>query len=451
MRGLVADMGRSGQSAATQTGIPVIVILAACLSSCSRDSIDLLSHPRIVTIKFSTWGSPEEMTINRRIVTAFMESHPDINVEIMHIPGAQYNTKLQILNAAGVAPDVMWLTAWQAVALYENKRLLSLRPFIESERQTRKDFLREDDSLIKYCEESYSYHGETLICPLGPVTFHLYYNKDIFDKAGIAYPDENWDWETFRRAAIQLTLFEGERPLQFGTNLSPWWGFWLNFVWQNGGELFDRMVTPTRCLLGTSQALEALTFLQDLIHKDHASPNPVQAGALGGDFMTGKIAMEIEGSWMIEQFRSIKSFSWGMAPVPRGKKFAVAVRICGHGIKADTKHPEESWELVKYYQSPEAQRMLGDFALWIPSREGLARDPGFWHPQGVPENHAECRIADIKKARPGDVLHLEAQKICETLLPVELDLFWLGQKSATECVNVIVPKVDEILQRGGVN
>ena len=451
MRRFVADTVSLGRLAATRMGIPVTVMLAGLMVSCSRDPIDLFSLNKSVTIKFSTWGSPEEMTINRRIVAAFMDTHPDINVEIMHIPGAQYNTKLQILNAAGVAPDVMWLTAWQAAALYENKRLLGLRTFLEKERQTRQDFLREDDSLIKYCEDSFSYQEEMLICPLGPVTFHLYYNKDLFDKAGIPYPDENWDWETFRRVAMQLTFFEGERPVQFGTNLSPWWGFWLNFVWQNEGELFDRMVSPRKCLLGTPQVLEALSFLQNLIHVDHASPNPVQAGALGGDFMTGKIAMEIEGSWMIEQFRSIKSFSWGMAPVPRGKKFAVAVRICGHGIKADTKYPDEAWELVKFYQSPEAQKMLADFALWIPSREGLARDPGFWHPQGVPENHAECRIDDIKKARPGDVLHLEAQKICETILPTELDLFWLGQKSATECVGVIVPKVDEILQRGGVN
>ncbi len=95
--------------------------------------------------------------------------------------------------------------------------------------------------------------------------------------------------------------------------------------------------------------------------------------------------------------------------------------------------------------------MLGDFALWIPSREELALDPSFWHPHGVPKNHAECRITDIKKARCGDVLHLEAQKICETFLPTELDLFWLGQKSVAECVELIVPKVDAILQQGGIN
>jgi multiple sugar transport system substrate-binding protein len=430
---------------------PLIIFVALLAFSCSLEPLRLTSATGKVTIKFSTWGSPEEMTINRRIVAGFMKSHPGINVEIMHIPGAQYNTKLQILNAAGVAPDVMWLTSWQSVALYENKRLRNLSSFIQQERKTTPDFLREDDSLINYCKDSFTYKGETLICPLGPVTFHLYYNKDLFDEAGLPYPGADWTWDTFRDAAIQLTKNENEHPVQFGTSLSPWWGFWLNFVWQNEGELFDRMVLPTRCILDSPASLQALTFLQDMIYKYHASPSPVQAGALGGDFMTGKIAMEIEGSWMIEQFRSIRKFRWGMAPVPRGKTFSVAVRICGHGIKSDSKHPDEAWELVKYYQSPEAQSMLGDFALWIPSREYLARDPSFWHPQGVPDNHADCRISDIKKARSGDVLHVEAVKICETILPTELDLFWLGQKSATECMETIIPKVNAILQNDGMN
>jgi len=112
----------------------LVLILAIGSVSCGNETLEALSTGGKVTLKFSTWGSPEEMTINRRIVAAFMEANPDIHVEIMHIPVAQYNTKLQILNAARVAPDVMWLTAWQAVALYENGRLRSLRPFIEEER-----------------------------------------------------------------------------------------------------------------------------------------------------------------------------------------------------------------------------------------------------------------------------------------------------------------------------
>lgn len=422
--------------------------MVALCAACSREGP--AGAAKKVRLKFSTWGSPEEMTINRRIVNAFMEENPGIDVDIMHIPGPQYNTKLQILNAAGVAPDVMWLTAWQAYAYYRNNRIMSLQKFIDLERQTNPSFLQEDDSLTKYVKDSYTWNNDIFFCPLGPVTFHLYYNKTLFDEAGVAYPDGNWTWDDMLSAAKKLTKLDGRHPLQFGIHFYPWWGQYMNFIWQNGAKLFDRMAEPTVCLLDDANAIAALQFLQDLIYKHKVSPSPMTMNMLGGDFLTGKIAMQIEGTWMVEQYRAIKSFEWGMAPLPRCERFAVAVRVCGHGIRSDTKHPEEAWKLVRFYQSERAQRLMGDFALWIPSRESWARDPNFWHPQGVPPNHCDIRITDIKKATPGDVLHLNAVKICETIMPMELDRFWLGQKTAAECVKSLLPKVNAALKEDRV-
>lgn len=394
-----------------------------------------------VTLKFSTWGSPEEMTINRRILDAFMADNPDIDVDVMHIPGSQYNTKIQILFAAKVAPDVMWMNAWNAYAFFKNGKTLDLGPLIEEERRRNPAFLNEPDSLIRYVMNSARMGDKVFLSPLGPVTFHLYYNKDLFDQQKLPYPNSQWTWDDLAHTAKKLTIFKQRTPVQYGLHFFSWWGCWLNFVWQNGGDLFDNMVEPTQCLLDRPEALASLQYLQDLIYQYKAAPSPLQMPQLGGDFMTGKIAMQIEGSWMTEQYRFIKDFKWGMAPLPRERQLGVAVRVCGHVIRADSQHPREAWRLVRFYQSEKAQRLMGDFALWIPSREAWARDRGFWNPEGVPPNHAEIRISDIKKARPGDVLHLNANKICETILPMELDRFWLGQRTAEESVRAAMPKI----------
>ncbi|HPK03726.1 MAG TPA: sugar ABC transporter substrate-binding protein [Candidatus Sumerlaeota bacterium] len=425
-----------------QIGRLCLLVLCVVLQGCGGGKARNAGQ---IVLKFSTWGSPEEMTINRRIIDAFMSENPDIYVDIMHIPSSQYNTKLQILQAARVAPDVMWLNAWNAYTLYRNNRLLPLNGFIEEERKTNPEFLREPDSLVTHIESSYCYKGEYFLSPLGPVTYHLYYNKNLFDEENLAYPDETWDWDMLAAAAARLSRFRGDTPIQFGIHFHNWWGAWINFVWQNDGLLFDRMVDPTQCLIETAEAREALQFLHDLIYVQRAAPSPTQMSLLGGDFMTGKVAMQLQGSWMTEQYRYIEDFEWDMAPLPRRKQQAVGVRVCGHGIRRDTKYPEAAWRLVRFYQTERAQRLMGDFALWIPTREAWALDPEFWHPAGVPPDHARKRVEDIKRGRPGDLLDVAATRICETIIPMELDPFWLNKETLEECVARITPQVNAIL------
>ena len=132
-------------------------------------------------------------------------------------------------------------------------------------------------------------------------TIALYYNKDMFDAAGIPYPDDTWDWAKLVDVAKQLTK-DGN-----GDGKADQWGFytettdmenyWLSLVWQNGGDILAPDGKST--LLGTDQAAGGIQFLQDLIWKDKVMPDPAISAETGDAFEQGQAAMEANGSWLV--------------------------------------------------------------------------------------------------------------------------------------------------------
>jgi multiple sugar transport system substrate-binding protein len=108
----------------------------------------------------------------------------------------------------------------------------------------------------------------------------VYYNKNLFDQAGVAYPQAGWSWDDFLKAAQALTKdTNGDGATdQYGVGteleairLAP-------FVWQNGGEIVDDPAKPTRLALDTPAATEAFQWFVDLQVKHHVAPDATGPG-----------------------------------------------------------------------------------------------------------------------------------------------------------------------------
>src|SRR5690606_34937624 len=120
----------------------------------------------------------------------------------------------------------------------------------------------------------------------------LWYNKDIFDKAGVPYPPSNpgeWTWEEFVETARALTVdrngrrpgdpgFDPNRIQTYGVAFGTWWAPVLPFVWSNGGDWFDE--TGRQVLIDQPESVEALQNLADLIYKHRVAPTPTQMESL---------------------------------------------------------------------------------------------------------------------------------------------------------------------------
>ena len=151
-------------------------------------------------------------------------------------------------------------------------------------------------------------------------TIVLYYNKDMFDAAGIPYPDDTWDWEKLREVAKQLTKPDGNgdgKADQWGfyTETGDMENFWLSTVWQNGGDVLAPDGKST--VLDTDQAAGGIQFVQDLIWKDKVMPDPAISATTGDAFEQKQAAMEANGSWLVPTYQAA-DINLGIAPLPKG-------------------------------------------------------------------------------------------------------------------------------------
>ena len=397
-------------------------------------------------LKFASWGTAKDVAIYRNLIAANAREHlADPPVTMLFIPWGNYFTKLQLLIVGDVAPDMATVSVEMAYSLQGAGHLRSLQPFIDRERRAYPGFLRQSDYVIDPLKPMCDFGGETYYIPTGPMTMNLYYNKDLFDKAGIPYPDENWTWDDLRRAAKALTVRDADgRVTQWGFMCENWWTWFAPFLWQNKADLFDDMSSPTRCLLGSPESIETFRFFQTLIFDDHSAPTPVQAATMSGNFMTGKLAMQIHGSWMVEQFRTIKAFNWDMAWIPKGKVRANVVTAGGYGITSQCADPEAAWRFLKRFATDEGQRALcDDCTLWVPTKRSvLAGDP-FRGVAGLPAHH-DIRIREVEAARPGMIRHPRAKEI-DHVLGMKLDPVFNKRQDVAETMRDLVPAIDGIL------
>jgi len=152
-----------------------------------------------VDIKYMMWGSPEELAVWQTIVDEFQVAHPEIHVTVDVSDWDSYWDKLQTLFAGGTPPDVFAMDAplfpdWQSRGV-----LLNMQPYIDAA----PGFL---DGIYPVTLQVYQRDDGYYGLPRDFQTIVLYYNKDMFDAAGMKYPDDTWTMDDLKAAAKALTL-----------------------------------------------------------------------------------------------------------------------------------------------------------------------------------------------------------------------------------------------------
>ena len=195
-----------------------------------------------VTLTWAFWGSPEEAVSHKQVADAFMKEHPEIKIETWNAPWNDYFTKIQSLWASGDAkavPDIAFL--WPTPKYAAEGVLENLDPYIQKSGYDLNDYW---GGLL----ESAKYQGSVYGLPRDNEVNILYYNKDLFDKAGVKYPDENWKWNDLLAAAEKLTVKDaGGKVTQYALAMEG--GKYSKWVNQNGGAILDDYVNPSKCML----------------------------------------------------------------------------------------------------------------------------------------------------------------------------------------------------------
>ena len=316
-----------------------------------------------VTLTYAIWDKNQEPGM-RAMADGFEKKNPGIKVNVEVTAWDQYWTKLDAAASGGSLPDVFWMHPNQAARYASNGALMDLTDKIKGSSLVSLDKFPKD--LVKVYEND----GKEYAIPKDFDTIGLWYNKKLFDEAGVPYPTDKWTWNDLLAAAKKITNPE-KGIYGFGAPLDMQQGF-DNFIFQNGGQVISD--DKTKSGFDTPAVKEAMQWYVDLSLKEKVSPNQQQfsENSYTAFFESGKTAMALFGSWMLSEFKAndYVAQNCDVAVLPQGKQKATIYNGLGNAVAANTTHKEEAWKFVEYLGSEEANKIQAESGVAIPAYQG---------------------------------------------------------------------------------
>ncbi len=320
-----------------------------------------------VTITYAMWGDTTELANQQKIVDAFTALNPNITVKVSVADWDSYWPKLQTDLAGGNAPDVFLMDGPLFPDYQTRDQLLDLSPLVD-----RDGF--DTTQLVDLAVQDFTApDGDLYGLPRDLNTIALFYNKTMFDAAGLPYPDATWDWSKLVDVATKLTLTSGTTTTQWGfyTETSDMENYWSSLVWQAGGDILS--ADKKTVVIDTDQAAAGIQFLQDLIYRYKVMAQPLPGGS-GDMFENGQAAMEANGSWLVPTHEAA-GIDFDVAPLPKGPAGqATSVNPSGVVVAKGTKSPDAAWEFVKCYTGPQLQAMVASLKASMPVNKQVLTD-----------------------------------------------------------------------------
>jgi multiple sugar transport system substrate-binding protein len=338
----------------------VWTILAAFFISCSKSAGPSAGT---VTLKLGIWDKNQEGGITAVLKDFTAETGIRVNVEIT--PWQQYWTLLEAAASGSSLPDVFWMHSNQAIRYVTNGMLMDLTDRIAGSNITDLSMFPKD--LVGL----YTFNGRHWAIPKDLDTIGLWYNKTMFDAAGLAYPDTSWTWDTLKAAAKELTTPEHHGFAVVISNQE----MYFNFIFQNGGWVIS--ADKKKSGYGDPKTVEAIQFLVDFI-REGISPG-LSVTAENGQtvlFESGRVAMAYFGSWAFSELENndyvAANCDVTVMPSANNGKRATIYNGLGWVASANTKHSEESWKLLEFFSREDVQRKLSQSGIAISAYQGTA-------------------------------------------------------------------------------
>lgn len=395
-------------------------------------------------IVFTGWGGPEEKDTFTRLVNEFMRENPDIKVRYVIVP-QNYMQKLQIMMAGGTPPDVFYIPDGDFPAFVVKQTMEPLTKYIEQSQVFKTEEIW-PSALSRYRYDGKSLGtGDLYAVPKDIGPFAMFYNKDLFRKAGLPFPSAGtpMTWDEAIRVWKALTIEDKRHPGvidQFGVA-----GFtWESAVWSLGGEVLSkdgrRFVMPD-----DPKSVEGFQWVVDLAIKQKCAPSPRQARSFdpGPMFDTGKLACLIAGRWNVPHYRTL-NFDWDVAPIPvnpKTRRLAGWSGSVGLAMSRTCRNKEAAWRFLEFLGGPRGQSVQSETGFQIPNQMKLAYTDVFLQRDKRPQ-HAEVFIPAALAQRPG--IHTLAptnewlNEFTQRATPI-----WEGRISAAEGLKQMQPYVQK--------
>ena len=330
------------------------------------------------------------------LVDRHNEEHPDVEVENVFIGFNDLLPKLQAAAAGGDAPDLAAADLIWMPKLANSGAIVPLDDNIAEAGIELDDFYPALLTVGRYQDKTYG-------LPVSTNNLQLFYNKELFERAGLDPTKPPTTWDELRQMAKQCTdedagVYGMELFTEPGEGLT--WQFQV-YLWQTGGEFLTEDLA--KAAFNSPAGEQALQFWVDLLQTDKSAPL-----APWGQFGQGKACMAMDGSWMVGGMTAESPFDFGTAqmPIPAGGE--PATNMGGEQLVVFETTPEEqqaAFDFVAWLTSPEVQTEWDKQTGFTPVREAVATSPDY--------------LAFVEEQLPALLPFVENQKNARNRPPVE--------------------------------
>ena len=357
----------------------VAIMATSLLAGCggSKDSSETADGKKNLSIFI--FANDHESTVYKSMIDQYKKDHADTigNIDVQITTQDEYSKTLTGMMTAGDLPDIFYVGPESVEQFVENGYIEDLQPILDEKG------ISTDGMLAQEALDSYRYDGDKTgsgdlyALPKDASVFAYAYNKDLFDEAGLDYPDpENpYTYDEFVEVCKKLTKdTDGDGEIDQ-------WGCGFAFVWSNGASyLSDDHKTVT---IDTPEFKEALQKYVDLTVDLGLTPTVEQDASLGvyQRWLAGQEAFYACGTWDVAAFMDDETFpfNWDLCAYPTlstGKSMTWLGTV-GFCVSAKSKNKEEATELVSYLCTDDAgQKKLsgidGGQSIQLPNMKSLA-------------------------------------------------------------------------------
>lgn len=395
--------------------------------STSMDTTAAQSGGEEKTLVAVMWGEQARWDAQKKVNDAFTQKYPNLKIDLQVMPNDSYWTKLQTMIAGGTPPDIGFMQE-MLTPTYQAKGIMAdLTDYMS------KDTTFKKDSMPEGMYGPFTVNGKLYCMPTMTFVNVLFYNKTIFDNAGIPYPDENYTWDTLRETAKKLTKdTNGDGKVdQYGFSFGAWPNFIFPYIWANGGEFVkeDRKTA----VLNSPENVQTFQFLHDIIWKDKATPSAAANKSNAYDFANGNIAMFDLGSWNVGVYDD-KKINYGITLTPKAPNGNRAVNTFPNGwfIINQSENKDDAWKYLAFNASEEGQKVAAEGKVGMPTNTQITNSDAYLKSSTTPGVDLSVTLKSAQMSR-GAYTTSNWGEIESKIWP-EFDLIWTKENADVKAV-----------------
>ena len=327
-------------------------------------------------------GDPEEIDAYRAVVGTFNGSQDAVEAKL--IPFAERDDLILRLSTsiAGGQPPDLFLMNYRFYGQFAARGALEpVAPYLQGS-----DALSEDE-FFETAMVPFRWDGEQMCLPQNVSSLVVYYNVDLFRRARVSLPRDDWSWDDMVAAATELTDDrDGDGTVDvYGLGVDPELIRVAPFIWSNGGRLVDDDAAPMRFDLDGA-AVAALDGFFDLRSVHGVTPTDEEAEAedFESRFLNGRLAMLLESRRVVPTLRTIEDFPWDVAGTPTLGERASVLHSDAYCITEGSDAKDEAWTFMEFALGPEGQRIASEAGRTVPSLRSVAESHAFLDPGADP-------------------------------------------------------------------